>query len=73
MKRDDIKDDEKMFRRERGVRLEGWVYEVLQIHRYNGKHQIHKKSVIRCYKNTRYASYLLNLRLSESKGMEKET
>jgi len=32
-----------------------------------------KKSVIRCYKNTRYASYLLNLRLSESKGMEKET
>jgi len=43
MKRDDIKDDEKMFRRERGVRLEGWIYEVLQIHRYNGKHQIHKK------------------------------
>jgi len=42
MKRDDIKDDEKMFRRERGVRLEGWIYEVLQIHRYNGKHQIHK-------------------------------
>ena len=45
MKRDDIKDDEKMFRRERGVRLEGWIYEVLQIHRYNGKHQIHKKAL----------------------------
>jgi len=57
MKRGDVKDDEKMFQRERGVRSEGWIYEVLQIHRYNGKHQIHK-NVIHCYKNTRYASYL---------------
>ena len=72
MKRDDIKDDEKMFRRERGVRLEGWIYEVLQIHRYNGKHQIHKKSVIRCYKNTQVI-YNINLRLSETPGMKKET
>jgi len=74
MKRDDIKDDEKMFRREGGfVWRDGYTKyfrytAIMENIRYTKK----RYTLLQKYKNTQVI-YNINLRLSETQGMKKET